>query len=136
MAEMRVLIVDDHKAHAEGLAELLSIRGCTAWHVPDAETALADLELLGVEAILSDVHLPGMDGYELCERIRAMQKFDCVAFIYHTASDEICGTRHGGDAFLTYPVGIDHLMSVISGCIARRVPEKRLEAVGLFVDVA
>lgn len=133
MAEMRILVVDDHKAHAEGLAELLSIRGCVAWHEPDAETVLADLDKLNVDAILSDVHLPGMDGYEFCKRIRANPKFARVAFIYHTGSGEIPGMMHGGDAFLTYPVEIDQLISVITGCIARRAPEKRSDTSGILV---
>lgn len=135
MTEMRVLIVDDHRPHAEGLAELLSIRGYAAWYVSSAEEALIDLEVVNVDAILSDVSLPGMDGYEFCRRIRAMPKFDRVAFIYHTGSGEMPGMLHGGDAFLTYPVGINQLMSVVTGCIARRAPEKRSAMSGIFAGV-
>lgn len=132
VVDMRVLVVDDNRAHAEGLAELLSIRGCAAWHVPDAETALADLGGLYVDAILSDVQLPGMSGYELCRRIRAMRRFDRTAFIFHTASNEISGTQHGGDAFLTYPVDIDHLITVVVGCLARRRGQKTLDTMDLW----
>ncbi|MFC5860887.1 response regulator [Acidicapsa dinghuensis] len=133
---MRVLIVDDHGAQAQGLAELLSIRGYAAWHVSSAEAALRDLDLVNVDVILSDVSLPGMDGYEFCRRIRATPKFDRVAFIYYTGTGEMPGILHGGDAFLTYPVGINQLMSVVTGCIARRAPEKRPATSGIFVGVA
>ncbi len=136
MTEMRILVVDDHKAHAEGLAELLSIRGYAAWYVADAETALADLDKLHVDVILSDVNLSGMSGYELCRRVRATPKFDHVAFIFHTASEDISGKLHGGDAFLTYPIGIGDLTTVITGCVARRTPERMLDTVCLFAGAA
>lgn len=67
----RVLVVDDNEDACSLLAELLRIHGHEVVTAADGISALATLESFAADVALLDVGLPGMDGNELAERIRA-----------------------------------------------------------------
>ena len=73
-----------------------------------------------VDAILLDLGLPDMNGYEVCKRLRSNAKTTNIAVIFHTGTQEGYYPDHQGDAFLTYPIAFSELFSVIQGCVARR----------------
>jgi DNA-binding response OmpR family regulator len=66
-----------------------------------------------------------MDGFEVCSAIRSEPANNNVAVIFHSASGHArsspMSSDSGADAFLTYPVDSEHLISVIRGCIQRRL---------------
>ncbi|GAB3097051.1 hybrid sensor histidine kinase/response regulator [Lysobacter terrae] len=66
----RVLIVDDNVAHAESLARLLALGRHETHTCYDGYEALSTFETLTPDIVLLDLGMPGMDGYELCRRIR------------------------------------------------------------------
>ena len=120
MQSIKVLVIDDNKAHAEGLAELLELSGfgCTS-----AGTGLDGLEMaerLAVDAVLLDMNLPDIEGMEVCRRLRNNPATTNVAVIFHTGSQPSPGMEHDADSFLTYPVAIGELSAVIMGCVAKR----------------
>jgi CheY-like chemotaxis protein len=121
----RVLVVDDHQEHCEGLAELLSLKG---FDTRCAITGMQGLQLVAEwqpDAVLTDLSLPDLNGSDICRRIRSNPDWDNIAVIFHTGSEPL--PYHGADcdAFLTYPVATSDLVFTIKGCVARRQRSSR-----------
>lgn len=119
-APLRVLVIDDNQAHAEGLAELLSLAGFEAWHVLTGSDGIESARTLNVDAVLLDMNLPDMNGFEVCRRLRRDPRTASIAVVFHTAQGSIPGARHEGDAFLTYPVAMSEVYATIRASIERR----------------
>jgi CheY-like chemotaxis protein len=119
-AALKVLVIDDNKAHAEGLAELLGLAGFEAWHVLTGSEGLEYARKLEVDAVLLDMNLPDMNGFEVCRRLRRDPKTAYIAIVFHTAQGSVPGARHEGDAFLSYPVAMSEVYSVIRSSVQRR----------------
>jgi DNA-binding response OmpR family regulator len=118
--KLRVLVIDDNKAHAEGLAELLGLAGFEASHVLTGTEGLEAARQLSVDAVLLDMNLPDMNGFEVCRRLRRDPRTANIAIVFHTAQGSVPGARHEGDAFLTYPVAMSEIYAVIRSCVERR----------------
>src|SRR5262245_57859985 len=97
----RVIIVDDHAESAEGLAELMAIWGYEPLVAGDGEHALELLEAVDPHIVISDIGLPGMDGYELARRIRATASGGDIFLVALTG-------YYGEDAFADS--GFDHML--------------------------
>jgi DNA-binding response OmpR family regulator len=119
-AALRVLVIDDNKAHAEGLAELLGLAGFEAWHVLTGTEGLEAARALHVDAVLLDMNLPDMNGFEVCRMLRRDLRTAHVAVVFHTAQGSVPGARHEGDAFLTYPVAMQEVYATIRASVERR----------------
>jgi DNA-binding response OmpR family regulator len=119
-APLRVLVIDDNKPHAEGLAELLELAGFQASYVLTGSDGLEQAQKLAVDAVLLDMNLPDMNGFEVCRRLRRDPKTAYIAVVFHTAQGSVPGSRHEGDAFLTYPVAMTEVYSVIRASVERR----------------
>jgi DNA-binding response OmpR family regulator len=119
-APLKVLVIDDHKAHAEGLAELLQLAGFDASYVQTGGEGLAKARERGVDAVLLDMNLPDMNGFEVCRRLRRDPDTASIAVVFHTAQGSVPGARHEGDAFLTYPVAMSEVYAVIRASVERR----------------
>ena len=119
MPPIRVLVIDDREAHASGLAELLQISGFEASYVTTGLGGLQIASSAPLEAILLDIQLPDVNGYEVCRRLRSDALTADIAVIFHSAAEPAVN-GHEGDAFLTYPVETSHISNVIRGCVARR----------------
>jgi len=121
---MRVLTVDDNEIHCYSLRKLLASAGFDVSFAHSGREALAVFQQTHPDAVLLDVGMADMDGFEVCNAIRADPGNNCVAVIFHSASGHASSSPHsndtGADAFLTYPVDSEHLLSVIRGCIQRR----------------
>jgi DNA-binding response OmpR family regulator len=123
---LKVLVIDDHKPHAEGLAELLQLAGFEASYSLTGTEGLESARKQGVDAVLLDMNLPDMNGFEVCRRLRRDPNTAHIAVVFHTAQGSVPGSRHEGDAFLTYPVAMDEVYSVIRSSVDRR--RKRMSA--------
>jgi CheY-like chemotaxis protein len=87
---LRILIVDDHEDSAEMLSMLLSGKGHATRLALDGDTALAVAATFKPHVGLLDLSLPGMSGYELAERLRAMPGLTHIRLV--------AVTGHGSDA--------------------------------------
>ena len=119
MSAIKVLVIDDNEAHAQGLAELLALSGFSATYSTTGKKGLELALSQSVDAVLLDLNLPDMTGYEVCDRLRSEPTTANIAIVFHTAA-ESRGVGHRADAFLTYPVEMGHICHVIQGCVARR----------------
>ena len=115
----RILIVDDNSDSARSLAMLQTRRGHTtrtAFTGPDAVAAAADF---APEVVLLDIGLPGMDGFEVARRIRAMPAL-AGAFIiamsgYGRDEDRATARAAGFDEYMVKPVDLDLLRDWLRG---------------------
>lgn len=121
----RVLTVDDNEIHCYSLSKLLAAAGFEVASAHSGNEALEVFRRSSPDAILLDVGMSDIDGFEVCRAIRSDANNNKVAIVFHSASGHATTASsadgHGGDAFLTYPVDSQHLISVLRGCIQRRL---------------
>ncbi len=104
----RVLVVDDILSNVKLLEAKLSAEYFDVVTASDGETALKRLETDLPDIVLLDVMMSGMDGFEVCRRIKANIKTAHIPVVMVTAldqsSDRVAGLEAGADDFLTKPV--------------------------------
>jgi two-component system cell cycle response regulator len=104
----RVLVVDDILSNVKLLEAKLSAEYFEVVTAFDGAEALKKLEEREPDIVLLDVMMPGMDGFEVCRRIKANPKVAHIPVVMVTAldqpSDRIAGLDAGADDFLTKPV--------------------------------
>ena len=103
----RILVVDDQRANVEMLVELLRSRGYDVFGVYDAESALKHIAAHGVDLVISDIRMPGMDGYELTQRLREDPATELLPVVLVTSLED----RDGHD---------DRVKGIESGACATR----------------
>ncbi|HEY8460110.1 MAG TPA: response regulator transcription factor [Blastocatellia bacterium] len=131
----RLLVVDDDPGLLRAVAETFRAEGY------EVATARRGVEALGLIAqslpdlIVSDIRMPGMDGYELVRNLRASARARLVPIVFLTAKDEtadrIAGFRTGVDAYLTKPFEPDELVAVVAN-ILKRIESMHAEIASLF----
>ncbi len=118
----RILIVEDEKHLAEALAHNLKFEGYTPVVAGDGETALEKLAGEEFDLVVLDVMLPGVSGFEVCDRIRESGNRVPVLFLTarNTDADRLAGLRHGGDDYMTKPFLLEELVLRIRGILRRQ----------------
>lgn len=113
----RLLVVDDNKDAAESMSMLLEMWGHEVAFAYDGPSAIETAEQWQPEAVFLDIGLPGMDGYEVAERLRELpQARDAVLIAitgYGQEDDRLRSQRAGIDHHLVKPVAPDALRSLI-----------------------
>ena len=71
MSRIKVLVIDDNEAHAQGLAELLERSGFSTMFATTGKQGLQLALNGGVDAVLLDLNLPDISGYEVCRQLRS-----------------------------------------------------------------
>jgi DNA-binding NarL/FixJ family response regulator len=126
----RLLVVDDEPNLLRAVAACLRSEGYEVTTARSGRDALASLAESIPDLIISDVRMPGMDGYTLVHRIRSSPRTALVPVIFLTAKDlkrdRIEGFRTGVDAYITKPFEPDELLAVITA-IFNRVERTRTE---------
>lgn len=114
----RVLIVDDNKDLADSLTLLLRRHGHTVQAVYDGEKALDIIAIFQPEVVFLDIGLPGMDGFEVAQRLRlasSKQPLRLVALTGYGQQDDIQRiTLAGFDQHLIKPVKVKDLQEVLA----------------------
>ncbi|MBD8530329.1 PAS domain S-box protein [Massilia sp. CFBP 13647] len=124
MAGLRVLVVDDMEEMVSAFQSLLEMSGATVFGATSAEQGLAFLECEQVDLLISDISMPGMDGYAFIERIRANPKLAALPAIAVSGvrrDNDVARTRGAGfSAHLGKPVSIDRLHAIVAELLPRR----------------
>jgi two-component system, cell cycle response regulator DivK len=118
-----VLIVEDDWMHRDFLVRLLQIKGYVVHVAVNGETALSDIRINLPDAVVLDMGLPGISGYQVARLIRTDQTTRHIPIIALTAfalgEDHDRAIQSGCDAFETKPVDLDALHSKLQALIAR-----------------
>ena len=122
----RILIVDDDAALRDGIAETLADLGHETAQAADGPAALTRVAAGGIDAILLDLRMPGMDGLTVLRRLREHAAAVPVAVLtaVPTASNTIEAMRLGAVDHLAKPIG----RSALAALVARMLPERAAAA--------
>ena len=117
----RILVVEDDEHLADGMRLNLELEGYDPVMAASAEEGLHYWKRGGVDLILLDVMLPGMDGFAFCKRVR--EEGDRVPVLFLTArsrdDDRVRGLELGGDDYITKPFNLRELLARIKGIFRR-----------------
>lgn len=116
--QFRILIVDDIPRNIQVLGNILRNQSYQMGFATDGEQALKMLEKHQFDLILLDVMMPGIDGYEVCKRIRECEETKDIPVIFLTAKVEkesiVKGFKIGAQDYLTKPFNADELLARVS----------------------
>jgi two-component system response regulator MprA len=122
--QTRVLVVDDDPHIISALTRVLSYEGYAVDVAYDGKAALARLREQAADLVVLDRMLPGMDGIEVCEHIRA--EFGEIAVLMLTAKDgvpeRVRGLDSGADDYLVKPYANEELLSRMRALLRRKPP--------------
>jgi DNA-binding response OmpR family regulator len=127
---LRALLIDDDRRLAELLVTYFAPHGVEITHAADGRLGLAQLEQSGYDVILLDLTMPGMDGLEVCRKIR---ETSAVPIVMLTArgdeTDRVVGLELGADDYLPKPFGPRELLARIRAVLRRTSPAAQSEKV-------
>lgn len=119
--DIRVLVIDDDVTLANLLCMLLEKDGYQATVTNSGEEGLRVAGQLNPDAVILDIMMPGMSGYEVCRKLRQMT--DAVIIfvsVKGSTADIILGLQMGGDDYVTKPYTYVELANRLQACLRRR----------------
>jgi two-component system KDP operon response regulator KdpE len=134
MKETTILVVDDDPVIVKFVSANLKARGFGVVAAEDGESAIKAMEQTLPDLVILDIMMPGMDGVEVCRRIREWSK---VPIIMLTAKNELNDKVEllnlGADDYITKPFGIEELLARVRAILRRKVGAGSSDTV-LFVN--
>jgi two-component system response regulator RegX3 len=117
----RILVVEDERSIREGLCDVLAFHGYSPEGVARGDTGLERALAGAPTLIVLDVMLPGLDGFEVCRKLRAERPRTPVLMLTaRGAEDDILeGFRCGADDYVTKPFSVSELVARV-GALLRR----------------
>jgi DNA-binding response OmpR family regulator len=142
----RILVIEDDKDIARLVELHLKDAGYEVTLAYDGTAGLDQALSKGYDLIVLDLMLPGVDGLEICRRVRAASVYTPMLILSSRSSelDRVLGLEIGADDYLTKPFSIPELLARVKalfrrlealGPTASKEPQKRIRAGNLFVDV-
>ncbi|MBN2255652.1 MAG: response regulator [Deltaproteobacteria bacterium] len=129
LSEYNVLVVDDTEANIDLLVFLLG----RDYHVAVAMDGESALEVAGnnpPDLILLDVRMPGMNGYEVCERLKANEATKDIHVMFLSANIEEADRRKaqalGAVDFISKPIDIMEIQEKVKNCLMQEISRNKL----------
>ena len=131
-----VLVVDDQEPNRQLLKDMLETGGHTVLTAADGRSAIETAALRQPGVILLDVKMPGMDGFEVCRRLKAMAETRSIPVIFVTANyteedDMLHGLEIGGYDYLVKPVSRQMLLARVGVMLRIRATEERIRQMSM-----
>jgi DNA-binding NarL/FixJ family response regulator len=118
-----VLIVDDDQILQIALTRRLAAQGFQVINATSGQEALQLLTTQSADVVVSDIMMPGLDGFEFCRQLRSSPTGQRVPFIFLSSlgevSDRVQGHLIGADDYLVKPFHAQELIAKVKGAIAR-----------------
>lgn len=119
----RLLVVDDDASLLMAVSETLRAEGYVVVTARRGAEALVRVAERTPDLIISDIRMPGMDGYQLARNLRSAPHTRLIPVVFLTAKDEIAdriaGFRSGVDAYVTKPFEPEELLAIVAGILER-----------------
>ena len=133
---MKVLIVEDEKHLSDGLRFNLEAEGFETLVSDRGETALDELAKHDYDAVVLDIMLPGIDGFEVARRLREREDFTPVLILTARGrpEDVLKGFEAGADDYLPKPFELDIFLARLKGLLRRRSWFERASKAGASAD--
>jgi two-component system OmpR family response regulator len=136
---LHVLLIDDDARLSSMLSEYFAQHDVQVVHAQDGRAGLAKLEQGGFDLVLLDLTMPGMDGLEVCRRIRDKSRIPIVMLTARgDETDRVVGLELGADDYMPKPFGPRELLARMRAVLRRASPEAVSEALrigDLEIDV-
>lgn len=134
-----ILLIEDEDNIAEMLRGFFERDGFRFFHAPDGEDGLRRLKTRDVSAILLDLNLPGMDGVEVCRKIRATSNVPIIMLTARDSEvDTVVGLELGADDYVTKPFSPRELLARVKAVLRRSeeapTPQSAVDVGGFVVD--
>ncbi|HWX20229.1 MAG TPA: response regulator transcription factor [Candidatus Binatia bacterium] len=136
---MRVLVVEDEPDLLASLLRAVREDGYAADGAADGEEGLYKAENYDYDAIVLDIMLPGLDGWEVLRRLRKTKKTAVLMLTARDAvRDRVRGLDTGADDYVLKPFDLDELLARLRALIRRSAnqPQARLEIGDILIDTA
>jgi two-component system OmpR family response regulator len=121
MADATVLVVDDEEYIRDLVSSAMRIAGFDVRNAGDGQAALSAVNEHRPDLVILDVGLPGLDGFEVCRRLR--DDGDGTPVIFLTArdapEDKVSGFTKGGDDYVTKPFSLEELVARVRAVLRR-----------------
>ena len=136
----RVLVVDDDRQMLKAVTNALTARGYEVLTAPNGELALSVMAEDEPDLVLLDLGLPGIEGREVIERLRAWSELPVIVIsVRESQEDKVAALDAGADDFVTKPFGMKELLARMRAVRRRSVSEVSLDPVlrfdGLEIDL-
>jgi two-component system, OmpR family, response regulator MprA len=132
-----ILIVDDDSRVTSALRRTLAYEGYQVSTALDGEGALAIARAKSPDLVILDLMLPGIDGFEVCRRLRAAD--EGIAVLMLTARDavvdRVAGLEIGADDYLVKPFALEELLARVKALLRRRSPPDVQREIVCFADL-
>src|SRR5260221_11431238 len=132
-----ILIVDDDTRVTSALHRTLAYEGYQVSAAYDGEAALAIARTKSPDLVILDLMLPGIDGLEVCRRLR--NAHDSLAVLMLTARDtvvdRVAGLETGADDYLIKPFALEELLARIKALLRRHNPPDMKREILCFADL-
>lgn len=120
MVKGRILAVDDEPRYLRLIRFNLETVGYRVDGVGTGEAALESLAIDGFDLVILDIMLPGLDGFEVCERIREVSSVPIIMLTAKdTTDDRVKGLRLGADDYITKPFSAQELLARVEAVLRR-----------------
>jgi len=127
----RILVVEDEEGIADFLRRGLILSGYEVDVVYDGESALSRAREQMPDVVVLDLMLPGLDGVEVCRRLRAASDLPIIVLTARDAvSDKVQALNAGADDYLTKPFAFDELLARVRAALRRSGPSEEILTVG------
>ncbi len=134
----RILIVDDDANTLEILRRWLAKEGYNTASAADGNECLAILEKETFDIVLLDVMMPGLDGLQVCERMRSHAQWRTIPVVLLTAKDDMetrtRGMALGVSEYLTKPINKSELFSRLRAQVHTRELDRRMDRTAAAID--
>lgn len=130
-ARYTILIVDDTPANLAVIVDSLEGRGYRVLVAQDGEESLRRAELVRPDLVMLDVMMPGIDGFEVCRRLKTSETIKSIPVIFMTSladtEDVVNGFKAGGVDYVTKPLNIEEVIARVDTHLKMYVMQRQLE---------